>query len=94
MVPSSFRISTMTDAGSKPASRARSQPASVWPARTRTPPGWRDERKDVARLDQVPGLGVRGHRGAHRGGPIRRGDARRHPAAASMDTVKAVEWTA
>ncbi len=39
MVPSSFTISTITAAGSKPASRARSQPASVWPARVSTPPG-------------------------------------------------------
>ena len=40
MVPSSLRISQMTEAGSSPASPARSQPASVWPARTSTPPGW------------------------------------------------------
>src|SRR5690606_14083830 len=39
MVPSSFMISTMTAAGSQPAIRARSQPASVWPARCSTPPG-------------------------------------------------------
>ena len=39
IAPSSFKISTMTAAGSRPASRARSQPASVWPARVSTPPG-------------------------------------------------------
>ncbi len=39
IVPSSFSTSTITAAGSKPASRARSQPASVWPARVSTPPG-------------------------------------------------------
>ena len=39
IVPSSLRISTMTAAGSSPASRARSQPASVCPARVSTPPG-------------------------------------------------------
>ena len=39
MVPSSLRISTITEAGSRPAKRARSQPASVWPARISTPPG-------------------------------------------------------
>ena len=38
MVPSSFMISQTTPDGSRPASRARSTAASVWPARTRTPP--------------------------------------------------------
>ena len=36
--PSSFMISQITAAGVRPASRARSQPASVCPARTSTPP--------------------------------------------------------
>ena len=36
--PSSFKISQMTEAASKPASAAKSLPASVWPARTNTPP--------------------------------------------------------
>jgi hypothetical protein len=35
----SFKISTITDAGSKPARRAKSQPASVCPGRINTPPG-------------------------------------------------------
>ena len=39
MVPSWFMISTITAAGSQPAIRARSTPASVCPARCRTPPG-------------------------------------------------------
>ena len=39
MVPSSRMISHSTAAGVSPASRARSQQASVWPARTSTPPG-------------------------------------------------------
>ena len=39
MVPSSFKISTIMAAGENPARRARSQPASVWPARVSTPPG-------------------------------------------------------
>src|SRR3990167_5102133 len=39
MVPSSFMISQMTPAGYRPAIRARSTAASVWPARTSTPPG-------------------------------------------------------
>ena len=38
IVPSSFMISQMTPAGSRPAMRARSTAASVWPARTSTPP--------------------------------------------------------
>src|SRR5438067_13074124 len=38
MEPSGFMISQMTAAGVSPASSARSQPASVWPARTSTPP--------------------------------------------------------
>src|SRR3954464_3331358 len=37
--PSSRMISHSTAAGVRPASRARSQQASVWPARTNTPPG-------------------------------------------------------
>ena len=39
MMPSSLSTSTMTPAGSNPASLARSQPASVCPARVNTPPG-------------------------------------------------------
>src|SRR5712671_2960760 len=38
MLPSSFMISHSTAAGWSPASCARSQQASVWPARTSTPP--------------------------------------------------------
>ena len=38
MVPSSFMISQITPAGLRPAMRARSTAASVWPARTSTPP--------------------------------------------------------
>ena len=38
IVPSSFITSQITAAGSSPAMRARSQPASVWPARISTPP--------------------------------------------------------
>ena len=38
MVPSSFMISQITPAGVSPAMRARSTAASVWPARTSTPP--------------------------------------------------------
>ena len=38
MVPSSFMISQTTPAGARPARRARSTAASVWPERWRTPP--------------------------------------------------------
>ena len=38
IVPSSFMISQITPEGSRPARRARSIEASVWPARRRTPP--------------------------------------------------------
>lgn len=38
MVPSGSMISQITPAGLKPARRARSTAASVWPARTSTPP--------------------------------------------------------
>ena len=38
MVPSSFMISQMTALALQPAIAARSQPASVWPARISTPP--------------------------------------------------------
>ena len=38
MVPSSFMISQITAAGEQPAMPAKSQPASVWPARISTPP--------------------------------------------------------
>ena len=38
MVPSSFKISTITDDGSNPANLARSHPASVCPALLSTPP--------------------------------------------------------
>ncbi len=38
IVPSSFMISQITPDGLRPASRAMSTPASVWPVRTSTPP--------------------------------------------------------
>ena len=39
IVPSSFMTSQITPAGVRPASRARSTAASVWPVRSSTPPG-------------------------------------------------------
>ena len=38
VVPSSFKISQITPAGSRPARRARSTAVSVWPTRWSTPP--------------------------------------------------------
>ena len=59
MVPSSFKISTIMAAGENPANRARSQPASVCPARVNTPPGCAISGKHVARLAQVLRPGMR-----------------------------------
>ena len=61
MVPSSFMISTISAAGSKPAMRARSTPASVCPARRKTPPGLATSGK-MAGLDDIARAGVGGHR--------------------------------
>ena len=47
-------ISQITPDGFRPASRARSTPASVWPARSSTPPRAALEREDVAGLHEVP----------------------------------------
>ena len=62
IVPSSFMISQTTPAGISPASRARSTAASVWPARSSTPPrrarsgkmwpGWTRSRGLRARVDR------------------------------------------
>ena len=40
IVPSALRISQITPVGCSPANSARSHVASVWPARTSTPPGF------------------------------------------------------
>ena len=60
IVPSGFMISTMTAAGARPAMRAKSTPASVWPARLRTA-RFGNKREDMARLLDVPWRGVRRH---------------------------------
>ena len=52
IVPSSFMISHSTAAGCSPASCARSQHASVWPAREHAA-RLGDEREDVTRLHDV-----------------------------------------
>ncbi len=91
MVPSSLRISTITDAGANPPSRARSQPASVWPARTSTPPGWAISGKTWPGCTKS--LGSASRRTAARM-VVARSAADIPvvtPAAASMDTVKLVD---
>ena len=61
IVPSSFMISQITPAGARPASRARSTDASVWPgAQARRPA--RAQREDVAGPRHVLGLRVVGDR--------------------------------
>ncbi len=78
IVPSSFMISQITPEGLRPASRARSTAASVWPVRSSTPPGlalsgkmcpgWtrsRGSRRRVDRhLDRARAV-VRGDAGGH-----------------------------
>ena len=78
MVPSSFMISQMTPAGIRPARRARSTAASVWPARASTPPGRATQREDVARLDQVLGAAARVDGHLDGVGPVGRRDAGGH----------------
>ena len=52
IVPSSFMISQMTPASSKPASLARSHAASVCPARLKTPPS-NERTENVPRLNYI-----------------------------------------
>src|SRR6266705_2065358 len=93
MLPSSFMISHSTAAGCSPASCARSQQASVWPARTSTPPacaisgntwpGW--TMSPGVALGKAATLMVRARSAAEM--PVVTPDA------ASMDTVKLVPCT-
>ena len=52
-------ISQTTPAGIRPASRARSTAASVWPERWSTPATASSEREDVTGLDEVARAGRR-----------------------------------
>ncbi len=56
--PSSRMISQMTPAGVRPARRARSTEASVWPARTEDAAAARAQREDVAGTGEVGGGGA------------------------------------
>ena len=90
MVPSSFMISQITPAGLRPARRARSTPASVWPVRSSTPPG--------RAMSGKTWPGCTRSRGPHSGSMatwmVRARSAAEMPvltpSRASMETVKAV----
>ena len=90
IVPSSFMISQITAAGVQAGQAARSQPASVWPARISTPPSLRLQREDVAGLHQVGGPARRARRRLHGARAVGGGDAGGDASAASIDTVNAV----
>ena len=74
MVPSSLMISQITAAGMSPFICAKSTPASVCPARTRTPP-FAHAGEDVAGLDDVFGFGGRGDGGLDGQGAVGGGNA-------------------
>jgi hypothetical protein len=90
--PSSFMISQITPAGLRPAMRLMSTAASVWPARTSTPPSLATSGKDVAgeTTSSTPLVGstatamVWARSWAEM--PVVT------PSRASMETVKAVPW--
>ncbi len=92
MVPSSFMISQITPLGFSPASRLMSTLASVWPARTSTPPSratsgntWPGETICSGPLAaSMATATVRARSAAEM--PVVT------PSFASIDTVKAVEW--
>src|SRR3954463_1726613 len=92
MLPSSRMISQSTAAGVRPARRARSQQASVCPARTSTPPGW------AMRGNTWPGCTISSGRASGAAATFTvsaRSCAEipvEMPSAASMETVKLVPW--
>ena len=90
MVPSSFMISQITADGLVPAMLARSQPASVWPARISTPPSTACSGKIWPGCTRSLALAS----GATAACTVRARSAAEMPvvtpSAASMETVKAV----
>ncbi|MNN55304.1 hypothetical protein D3C81_1701730 [compost metagenome] len=90
MVPSSLSTSTITEAGLKPARRARSHPASVWPARVSTPPSRARRGKMCPGCTRSSGRAF----GAMAAATVRARSAAEMPVvtplAASIDTVNAV----
>ena len=71
-------ISQITPAGVRPASRARSTDASVWPVRSSTPPGLALSGKHVTGLDEVARRRGRVDGDLHRVRPVGGADAGRH----------------
>jgi len=93
MVPSSFMTSQITDAGVQPAIAARSQPASVWPARISTPPSWACNGKmwpGCTRSAACASLATAAATVRERSAALMPVDT---PVAASIDTVNAVPCT-
>ena len=90
IVPSSFMISQITPAGLRPARRAMSTAASVWPARTSTPPSRAISGKTWPGRDDV----VRPLAGSIATATVRARSAAEMPVVtpsrASIETVKAV----
>ena len=86
-------ISQITPAGVRPARRARSTAASVWPARTSTPPSRGHQREDVAGRDDVARRRLVGSIAT---AMVRARSAAEMPVVtpsrASIETVKAVPW--
>ena len=78
IVPSSFMISQTTPAGVRPASRARSTAASVWPIRSSTPPGFARSGKTWPGWTRSCGVDSRIDRDLDRVAAVGRGDAGRH----------------
>ena len=76
--PSSPAISTMAPAGRRPASRARSTAASVWPLRTRTPPGLARSGKMWPGRTKSPASASPLGQQLERGGAVGGGDAGGH----------------
>ena len=93
IVPSAFIISQRTAAGLRPARRARSIDASVWPARTSTPPAsarsgnmWPGRARSAGRVRRSTSAATVAAR-SNAEMPV-------PPLAMSTETVKAVEWRA
>ena len=77
IVPSSFMISHTTPAGIRPASRARSTAASVWPDALQHAARLCTQREDVAGLHEVVRHGARVDRNLDRPRAVVRGDSGR-----------------
>ena len=75
MRPSSSTSSLSTPAGWRPARRARSTAASVWPGRSSTPSGAGAQREDVARAVEHGGRAGRVGERSQRGRTVGGGDA-------------------